>query len=93
MSRENEAERKDSEGIGRGQCLPCLFSKFEVAGDLFIMRKNNWMMSLFSFSPVRRSGQPVFGYRCISMHLISQFSEIRSACALTVFYRVLCARF
>lgn len=51
MSRENEAEREDSEGMGRGQCFPCLFSKFEVAGDSLIMRKKNWMMISFSVRP------------------------------------------
>lgn len=54
MSREKETERerlRGAEGMGRGQCFPCLFLTSEEAGDSSVMRDNNWMIILFRFHP------------------------------------------
>ena len=68
-------------------------SVFEVWvgwGFVYNEKDNNGMMILFSFHPVRRSAQQDFGYGRISMHLISQFSEMRCACALSVLDSFVC---
>lgn len=74
MSREEERKASGSEAAGRGQCFPCLFSKFWVGWGLVYNEKdNNGMMTLFSFHPVRRSARRDCGYGRISVHLISRF--------------------
>ena len=51
MSREGGRKRAVLRRRRRGQCFPCLFSKFESAGDSFIMRKTTtawWFFSVFT---------------------------------------------
>lgn len=71
-------------------------SVFKVLGGWGIIcneKYNNWMVILFTFFLVRRSAQQVLGYKSISMHLISQLSEVRRTCTLSMFYTVLCEQF
>lgn len=85
MSREEERKASGSEAAGRGQCFPCLFSKFESAGDSFIMRKTTtawWLFSVFTPWEDRHGGiVDTDAFPCIWS---LGFSETRCACALSV---------
>ncbi len=62
MSGEKETERerfRGTERTGRGQCFLCLFSKFEEAGESFVMRKTTtgwWFFAVFTREKIGAAG-------------------------------------